>query len=53
MGGDSRGPRDYHQKSSDKDSYRRSAPGGPDKTAEAGAGAGNMEFVSYYSSEVL
>ena len=52
-GGDARTPREYGsgggRGGSDRENYRRgpAMPGaGPDKTADAGAGAGNMEFVS-------
>lgn len=45
MSGDARGPREYGNR--DRDNYRRGpASGGPDKAADAGAGAASMEFVS-------
>uniref|UniRef100_A0A2P2HXJ8 40S ribosomal protein S10b n=1 Tax=Hirondellea gigas TaxID=1518452 RepID=A0A2P2HXJ8_9CRUS len=47
MGGDARTPREYGGGRGDRDTYRRgpAAPGGgPDKTADAGAGAASMEF---------
>ena len=50
--GEGRGGRDYGSRPGDRGEYRR-GPAMPDKAAEAGAGAANMEFVSTRCNEPM